>query len=331
MRSTILAAVAVLVVQVHGFAAEDVTDVVKGDKVLPKLNVIVKDGKETINGRDFNVPWVVQDVKGEMLLVGDQRKGWAKRSDVLTADEATPYYTQFIQFNSRFVKDKNNRLKLWAYRLRGYARALNGEWDQAVADFGECIRLDPNGFTYADRALAWNGKNEFEHAIADADEAIRLDPSYKYAYYNRGFARNARQEFDKAIGDFDEAVRLDPNYADAYLCRGTIWNRKKDYNKALVDLNEAIRLEPNNATAYTLRGFVWSAKKDFEKSLADYDEALRQDPTKADTHYNRGGVRYASGDFDKAIADYSRAIQIGPEAFIGLRRPRICLERKEEL
>jgi tetratricopeptide (TPR) repeat protein len=47
-------------------------------------------------------------------------------------------------------------------------------------------------------------KADYDRAIADYTEAIRLDPTFARAYYNRGFAKRAKG--DSAGGDSDTAT-----------------------------------------------------------------------------------------------------------------------------
>ena len=63
-------------------------------------------------------------------------------------------------------------------------------------------------------------KGEYDKAIADYNEAIRLDPLDAHAYYRRGVAWTLKDEYDKAIADYTEAIRLDPKDADNYHQRG---------------------------------------------------------------------------------------------------------------
>ena len=66
---------------------------------------------------------------------------------------------------------------------------------------------------YCSRGLAWSLKKEYDIAIIDYDEAIRLEPKLALAYHNRGIAWLAKGQYDRAIKDFDQAIRLNPNDA----------------------------------------------------------------------------------------------------------------------
>jgi tetratricopeptide (TPR) repeat protein len=59
---------------------------------------------------------------------------------------------------------------------------------------------------YHGRGLHCRGKAEYDDAIADCTEAIRLDPSLARAYANRAVAYGMKGEYDKAtilLVDFD--------------------------------------------------------------------------------------------------------------------------------
>ena len=61
---------------------------------------------------------------------------------------------------------------------------------------------------FCQRADGLYCKGQYDKAIADYDQAIRLDPKSGPAYAGRGFAWCGKGDWAKAIKDFDEAEHL---------------------------------------------------------------------------------------------------------------------------
>src|SRR5262249_2985408 len=81
------------------------------------------------------------------------------------------------------------------------------------------------------RGRSWYYTKDYDKALADLNEAIRLDPKLAMAFNARGATWNARHEYDKALADLDEAIRLDPGCAWAFATRGSLWHAKQAYAK----------------------------------------------------------------------------------------------------
>jgi tetratricopeptide (TPR) repeat protein len=194
------------------------------------------------------------------------------------------------------------------FNNRGNAYSDKNDYDRAIADFNEAIRLDPKyAFPYDGRGKAYYSKNDLNHAFADFDQAIRLDPKFAGAYNNRGNVYYDKKDYDRAIADYDQAIRLDPEYAFAYNGRANAYNVKNDYDRAIADYDQAIRLDPKNPFPYNGRGGAYDDKKDYDRAIADYDQAIRLDPKYANAYYGRGLAKLKSGDTAGGNADIAAA------------------------
>ena len=127
---------------------------------------------------------------------------------------------------------------------------------------------------YFNRAFTHYIRGNYDGAIKDYTEGLRLQPNDVYAWLNRGNAWAEKGEYDKAIDNYKEAIRLEPDFAVAWSGRGDAWYRKGEYDKAIDDLNETIRLSPDSSNAWRIRGDAWRKKGEYDKAIADYRKAL---------------------------------------------------------
>lgn len=76
------------------------------------------------------------------------------------------------------------------------------------------------------RAAALTGNGDYDRAIQDWDQAIRLSPDNADLYNHRGKAYDSKGDGDRAIQDYDQAVQLAPEDAIYYYNRGVAYGRK---------------------------------------------------------------------------------------------------------
>ena len=223
-----------------------------------------------------------------------------------------------------------------AYKIAAALRSTTKDYDRAIADYSEAIKIDPHDApAYARRGMAWTEKGEFDSATADLTEAIKIDPNDGFGFAQRGLTQFKKRLITKkggwepAISDYSEAIRLDPNAVGLYGSRGVAYSNNRQYDLAVPDCKEVIRREPNNWGGYNCRGVAYEGMKNYDRALADYDRSIRLDPKNGAVFWNRGNVYKDLGEFNRAIADYNLAIAINSEglqrvqfAWADLRRDR---------
>ena len=159
---------------------------------------------------------------------------------------------------------------------KGNSAIVKGDYDKAIADFTDAIRLESqNAEAYSYRGFAYWKKHDYDLAIADCNDAIRLDPKLASAYRNRGGAHAEMGDGDLAFADLTEAIRLDPKDAKAYFWRGLGYHANGHFDKAIADFTEAIRLDPKGAKAYLDRGKAYKMKGENAKAETDFDDAKK--------------------------------------------------------
>lgn len=167
---------------------------------------------------------------------------------------------------------------------------------------------------YYNRANAHRDSFDYERALADYSEAIRLDPHSPFAAYafnNRGIVHRVQKNFESAVADFGEAIKLDPKHARAMSNR--CWTRAiigRELKEALADCDESIRLEPRDHNSWDSRGFTYLKLGEWSRAIADYDKALGLYRFRAWSLYGRGWAKLKNGDTAGGEADMAAAKQI---------------------
>jgi len=159
-------------------------------------------------------------------------------------------------------------------------------------------------------------KGEFDAAIRDFDEVIKLEPTNALAFAGRGTAWFRKKEYEKAIKDLDEAVRLVPEPVPAlHALRGAALYMKKDYARAVKDLDRAIELNAKEIEALNSR--AWAAAVCPDAKYRDDKLALKyaREACKLDGHKNPfyigtlAAAHAANGQFDEAVRWQTKALE----------------------
>jgi tetratricopeptide (TPR) repeat protein len=198
------------------------------------------------------------------------------------------------------------------YVERATAYVERGQWDQAIADCSEFLRLNEDAADVYDlRARAYYEKGLYDLAIADCGEAIRLLPEYSVFRLNRGIAYDRAGREDLALADFTEAIRLDWKLAEAYYRRARIRGKKGDLNEAIADYSRAILIS-SDSHYLNGRGNAYYALREYEKAADDFTRAIALTPRDAFLYRNRSRCYLGTGDYLRMLADYADARRLWP-------------------
>jgi tetratricopeptide (TPR) repeat protein len=196
-----------------------------------------------------------------------------------------------------------------AYYFRGSAKFGKSDFDGAIADYGQALKLDPSDADYLNsRAAAYEAKKDIDRALADYNEAIKTSPNSTYAYNNRGAVYQRKGDFARAAADYGEVTKLQPNNIDAWSAR--CWVRAispGQTQQALSDCNAALKIKPDAAEVLDTRGFVQLKLGQTDNAIKDFDAALKLDPKLAGSLYGRGIAKVRKGDRNGANADIAAA------------------------
>jgi serine/threonine protein kinase/Tfp pilus assembly protein PilF len=202
------------------------------------------------------------------------------------------------------------------YRIRAQLHLALRDPAAALADLDKAIQVGRNPNTLAedhfDRGrILQLGKN-YEQAVSDYDEVLRLRPEYAEANRLRGKALLELQRYQEAIASFDQCLATAVPDGPTYLARAWAKTRLGQHTSAIDDCTLALKIKPDSDT-YTYRGSLHLLCHAPELAQADFEAAIHLNPKNAEAFNGLGYARVVQGQYWQGIGDANQALQLGPE------------------
>jgi len=112
---------------------------------------------------------------------------------------------------------------------------LNDEGPEPTPKARNAREFDYRGVDFADQG-------NFQRAIEDFTEAIRLKPDFSTAHYNRGVTYNKLERYQEAVIDFTNVITLNPAHQGAYVNRAVAYILLNLDSESEADILRAIAL-----------------------------------------------------------------------------------------
>lgn len=223
---------------------------------------------------------------------------------------------------------------------RGEEKARKGDYQGAIAEFNEFLRLNPNGFkAYYQRGLARQKLGDYKGAMIDFDMYLQFNPNDVEARTNRGLLRFELGDYKGAIADYSSSMQINPGYTIpndiAFINPGL------DKREAIVDYTHSLGLNPNyaeteinisqihteseledyngeieNSTQFlplnSNDGEVYVTIDNGQYELEDSTQ-LQLNSDNAKAYINRGNARCELEDYSGAIEDYTQSLRMNPQ------------------
>lgn len=166
---------------------------------------------------------------------------------------------------------------------------LNGYVDQAIADFGRALELEPtSAWALLGRGDAYTWQRKMDEAAKDYQRVLQLDPYFDVARQRliTLLTTTARKQYaanrwQQALSTLDQVLRPDlpPSWLaqqkEALTLRGQIYAKLGELDRAVDDLSKVLRVEPTNSAVLLQRAQLYRrllqgrlAKEDFEQACS---------------------------------------------------------------
>ena len=199
----------------------------------------------------------------------------------------------FLPTHTAFANEESDK-----HNLQGLEYFNAGNYQAAVTEFSEAIKIEPNNSTYHNN-IGWSyyswGVPYYTSAEENFKEPIRLDVKHESAYRGLAHLYHTQGKNDDAINNFIEA--------------GKKYYNKENYTEAIIDFTDAINLGGGTAEIYNLRGLSHYnlENPDYDAALNDFNKAVDCDKNFPFAFYNRANVYRIQDKKDDAITNFMQA------------------------
>ncbi|MFL6257012.1 MAG: tetratricopeptide repeat protein [Pyrinomonadaceae bacterium] len=228
--------------------------------------------------------------------------------------------------------------KALAHNERGLESFAQGKIEQAVKEYNEAIRADPNlAAAHNNLGSAYFAAARFEEAAAAFRRAVELDPNYGQAHFNLALTQlklGREREADAALqsalrayytagdehfkaGRMKEAeesyrgmLQIDPEYVPALLRLGLVCNDARRFEEAAGHLRRAAARQPDNPFAHEELAEALYGLNQYAEAASAADRALKLSPDSPGAHYFAGLARASLGQRDAALTHLARLKQL---------------------
>jgi tetratricopeptide (TPR) repeat protein len=231
----------------------------------------------------------------QLFLTHIDEKGQSTPAVLLehfTAPDRAANIPEFINAKPTAIrKIREQFLNDYSFVRAGDAFFRRGEQDNAIAEYKEALRINPNNVRAHLKMgfLLCNVKGNVEEGMAHLTRALELDPDNAFAHHDLGMALLTQKRFEQAIKHLSQALQRMPEGVD------------KQYSAVAMHHNLGLAL--------------FYCRK-FKESTVHLSQAVRLDPGNGKIHYDLAVSLAAEGKSQEALSHYSKALSLKPDVDI---------------
>lgn len=218
------------------------------------------------------------------------------------------------------------------YYQRGLAKFDLGDWQGAIADYGEALlhgNEDHWGEVYLARAMAYLAIGDLATSLTDGKKLIEINPDLPAGYKLLASIYRRQNQADLAVQSWKKAAELYLQLADKENCRFCldqikVLSGQSLANQVSVSNSQNPPSTQNTQPLITVEKYLLGILRKFDRgdrtgAIFDLNWLLKADPQDGQAYCYRGILQNKQGDNWAALQDLTRALQLNPQNVIAYR------------
>jgi tetratricopeptide (TPR) repeat protein len=189
-----------------------------------------------------------------------------------------------------------------------------GQYEQAIQLLNRTLEHYPEQTTaYNMRGVAKVELQQYDAALADFSQAIRLDSTSYRPYYNRANVYFQVNRYPEALDDYNQVVRLAPEQTDVYVNRAATLYEMEQYENARLDLEAARQQAPDRPLIHYNLAKTLYMLNETELAKEALNRVVTLDNSHAGAFYLMGVIARDAGSTEEACTYFAQADKLGNE------------------
>ena len=162
---------------------------------------------------------------------------------------------------------------------RALAKLAMEQLDGALSDWNEAVAVTPdNAELWQQRGVVHYAKSEWQSAIDDLTQAMKLDNNVTaFSWRIRADSLANLERWKESSEDYDQLVKLLPEDANAHVQAGMINLLAGKVDRAIELLTNALKMDPTLTEANRYLANALAAQSDWTGALENYSAAMSRD------------------------------------------------------
>jgi tetratricopeptide (TPR) repeat protein len=162
------------------------------------------------------------------------------------------------------------------YLLLGTASLLQKNYVQALKEFEESLKLDPDRIEALNSiAVTMVQQGDRKTAMARVEKHLGKTKMPAGVHQLLGQLSLEGKEFDKGIQQLRRAIQLKPDLISAYFLIANAYIAQNKIDQAKDEYQKIIEKNPNDPGAHTILGSLYDHKDDYARANEHYERALK--------------------------------------------------------
>lgn len=282
-------------------------------KDLEKARKIARQGDQLYNKKDY-------------------RGAIAKYSEALTVVPNFPaayYWRAYAHYNlneyDQTLSDLNQAVALGyekpvdVYRLRWYMNLLAKNYDAALSDAQEILKVEPNSALYIQAVGdVYRVKGTYRDAVTYYKRVVEIDQNNSEVPYFLAFCyANLNETENQGLWALEAINKKTKYVGESYFFLGDALYKQKKYDEAVEPFQKALDIKPDVYASYGTLSDIYRIRNEFSKAIEVTQRGLQQFPNDANL-YTSLAWYYSLADRPGDSVNAARsAIKLAPEQYMG--------------